>query len=105
MLVDEDFFEAVKDEMSPEAYKSGMEKAARILAMMNLAKLRETYGVKQTEVEGFSQPNVSRLERRKDIKLSTLLEYLNSLDLTLEMVVRPRHKREGVRDKYVLLQS
>lgn len=80
-------------------------KTASILAMLNLAELRETYKVKQTQLKGFSQPSVSRIERRKDMKLSTLLEYLSSMDLELEMTVRPKHPTKKVPSKVVLLKS
>jgi hypothetical protein len=91
--------------MSKEDVKDCNRETARILTMMNLAELRETYKVKQTEIKGFSQPSVSRIERRKDMKLSTLLEYLSSMDLELEMTVRPKHPTKEIPSKVVLLRA
>ena len=58
--------------------------------MLNLAELREQYGIKQIHVKRFSQPAASRMERRVDIKLSTPVEYANELGLGMEIKVHPR---------------
>ena len=39
---------------------------------IRLAMLREKYGVKQSEIENFTQTAVSKLENRKDMQISTL---------------------------------
>ncbi len=66
------------------------------LLMLNLAELREQYNVKQTDIKGFSQPAISRIEGRTDIKLSTLVKYLTQMDLDMEIKVRPRKPKKGV---------
>ena len=55
-----------------------------------LRLLRGKYGKKQESLPGFSQTAVSKLERRKDIKVSTLIEYLDGLGLGLEIVALPK---------------
>jgi hypothetical protein len=57
---------------------------------MRLKALRGKYGVKQGEVGSFTQTAVSKLERRKDIKMSTLVDYIRSLGLGLEIIALPR---------------
>jgi hypothetical protein len=47
--------------------------------------LREKYGVKQSEISNFTQTAVSKLEKRKDIRISTLVDYLDSLGMGLEI--------------------
>jgi len=52
---------------------------------IKLKALRGKYGIKQEDVSQFSQTAVSKLERRKDIKISTLIDYLESLGFGLEI--------------------
>jgi len=58
---------------------------------IRLAILREKYGMKQSEVSKFTQIAVSKLEKRKDIRISTLIDYLDSLGMGLEITARPRN--------------
>lgn len=56
----------------------------------NLRELRALAGRTQEDVSagtGFKQTNVSRLEKRADMKLSTLRDYVESLGDTLKIVV------------------
>jgi len=58
---------------------------------IRLAILREKYGIKQSEITKFAQTAVSKLEKRKDIRISTLIDYLDSLGMGLEISARPRN--------------
>jgi transcriptional regulator with XRE-family HTH domain len=65
-----------------DAIKDGMAAAER------LAELRSTIGVTQVELAGrlgISQGNVSELERRDDLFLSTLRSYVEALGGRLEI--------------------
>jgi transcriptional regulator with XRE-family HTH domain len=56
-----------------------------------LNELREARGATQVEVAqqlGIHQANVSRLERRQDVYLSTLREYVEALGGNLDLVAR-----------------
>ncbi|MCL2810167.1 MAG: XRE family transcriptional regulator [Treponema sp.] len=57
---------------------------------IKLKALRGKYGIKQEEVNNFTQTAVSKLERRKDIKVSTLIDYLESLGFGLEITALPK---------------
>ena len=57
---------------------------------MRLKELRGKYGVKQGDVTNFTQTAVSKLEGRKDIKISTLIDYIESLGMGLEITALPR---------------
>jgi hypothetical protein len=57
---------------------------------LKLKALRGKYGVKQTDVPNFTQTAVSKLEKRKDIKISTLIDYLESLNMGLEITALPK---------------
>jgi hypothetical protein len=45
---------------------------------------------------------VSRLEKRKDIKISTLVEYLNGLGMGLEIKTYPKNKNRKIKDEVLL---
>lgn len=64
-------------------------RADELISAHNLRELRALAGRTQQEVSvgtGFKQNNVSRLERRADMKLSTLRDYVESLGGTLKIV-------------------
>jgi DNA-binding XRE family transcriptional regulator len=57
-------------------------------AILALADLRESLGVTQTELAKLlevSQPNISKLERKEDVYLSTLENYITALGGRLEL--------------------
>jgi DNA-binding XRE family transcriptional regulator len=58
---------------------------------LSLAQARIRAGLTQHDVAvrmGISQSDVSKLERRRDLRLSTLREYAAALDATLHIVAR-----------------
>lgn len=63
-----------------------------------LNELRERRGVTQEQVAaslGTSRPNVSRIERETDVRMSTLQRYVEALGGRLELVARfPDGERE-----------
>ena len=42
--------------------------------------------VKQSDMTNFTQSSVSKIEKRKDIKISTLIDYLDSLGMGVEII-------------------
>lgn len=75
-------FSELRRSMSPERREKNAERAAAILAAMNLAELRGAIGVTQEELAerlSIAQSNVSRLERRHDMLISTLKEVVAAL--------------------------
>jgi len=56
-------------------------------------------------LKGFSQPAISRIEGRTDIKLSTLIKYLTQMDLDMEIKVRPRSPKKGVPKEVLLFHT
>ncbi|GHU12679.1 hypothetical protein FACS1894161_1410 [Spirochaetia bacterium] len=59
---------------------------------LKLKAMREKYGVRQGDVVNFTQTAVSKLEKRKDIKISTLIDYLDSIGMGLEIAAFPKGK-------------
>jgi hypothetical protein len=74
------------------------------ILQIRLAELRRAMHVTQQEMKGFSQPAAASLEKRKDMKLSTLVNYLSGIGMGMEIKVYPRHKRATVPDEMVLLK-
>lgn len=83
------FFSEAEKNLSPEAIQRAKEGAQKTILQIKLSELREKQGLKQTDVEGFSQPSLSRVERRGDIKVSTLINYIHALGMELEIKAKP----------------
>jgi hypothetical protein len=93
---------AMESMMSPESIERSRKKAEQEIFAIKLGQLREKSGLKQNEIEKFSQTSVSRLERRKDMKISTLIDYLNSLDMGLEIRTYPKSKKTKLKEEVLL---
>jgi DNA-binding XRE family transcriptional regulator len=82
-----DFFSEAKKSMSSESISRAEEKASCILLNERLAELRNEKGLTQSQVAGFSQSGISKIEGRKDLRISTLIEYCKALGMGLEINV------------------
>jgi predicted XRE-type DNA-binding protein len=105
MAVVKNVMKAMESVMSDESIARSNEIYERKLLMLNLAELREQYNVKQADIKGFSQPAISRIEGRTDIKLSTLIKYLTQMDFDMEIKVRPRSPKQGVPAEVMLFHT
>lgn len=88
---------------SPERRKKVNARAAELIAEeFALRELREAKELTQEDVArriGGRQVYVSRLEKRADMKLSTLREYVGAIGGTLELVVSfPKGRRVRLAD-------
>ena len=54
------------------------------------------------EFANFSQTSISRLEKRKDIRISTLIEYLNNLGMGLEIRTYPKNNVKKENEEILL---
>jgi transcriptional regulator with XRE-family HTH domain len=79
--------------MKPETLAKARKLYEQESLNLKLKAIREKYGVKQGDVANFTQTAVSKLENRKDIRISTLVDYLESLDMGLEITALPRGKK------------
>jgi molecular chaperone GrpE (heat shock protein) len=77
--------------MNPQVITKAKKMAERESLNIRLGMLRDKYGIKQSEVENFTQTAVSKLENRKDIRISTLIDYLDSLGMGLEIIAYPKN--------------
>ncbi|MCL2472812.1 MAG: helix-turn-helix domain-containing protein [Treponema sp.] len=81
----------LESRMNPEVLAKAKKMAQEESINIRLAILREKYGMKQSEIANFTQTAVSKLEKRKDMRISTLIDYLDSLGMGLEISAYPRN--------------
>ena len=85
---------------SPEVLSKARKLYEQESLNIKLKALRGKYGIKQEDVNNFTQTAVSKLERRKDIKVSTLIDYLESIGFGLEITALSK----GNKTREVLLK-
>ena len=72
MAIKENAVEAMKSTMTEESSNRAQLLANQDILPIHLAELRRRMNLEQSDIPVFSQSLISRLERRNDIKLSTL---------------------------------
>jgi len=97
-----DAIKMMESKMKPESIKKANALAEQEIMTIKLAQLREERNIKQDEVKNFTQSSVSRLEKRKDIKISTLVEYLDSLGMGVEIKAYPKKRNKKAEEKILL---
>ena len=85
-----DAIKMMESNMSPEAVRRTHIKAEQDIMAIRLAQIREEQNIKQSDMAYFTQSSVSKIEKRKDIKLSTLIDYLDSLGMGLKIITYPK---------------
>jgi len=99
MAIVKNAVKAMENVMDADRVRRARRAADREILAIQLAKLRERQGVKQSDIKAFTQTAVSKLERRKDMKLSTLIEYLQGIGMGVEIrVYRKGSKRTGKKE-------
>jgi len=86
---------AMEATMTQDQVRHARTKAEREILAIRLSQLRERRGIKQTDILRFSQTAISKFEKRKDMKLSTLIEYLDGIGMGLEIRVYPKDSEEA----------
>ena len=84
-------FKNLKAKMSPEARRRAEEKAERLLQKMPLYELRAARKLTQEKLAEnlrVKQAAGSKLERRTDMYVSTLREFINAMGGELEITAR-----------------
>ena len=82
-------FKTLRDKMSPEARERSELLAGELSSDMHLAELRNALGISQDELGQLlkrKQAAISRLERRSDMHVSTLREFIKALGGRLELI-------------------
>ena len=99
-----DFVEELASTLSKDRIKNAQSEAQKEILQIRLAEVREKLGIRQEDIKSFSQSSVSKLESRKDMKISTLIEYLDNLGLSIEIKAYPRNKKKK-NEEIVLLKE
>jgi transcriptional regulator with XRE-family HTH domain len=84
-------FKTLKEKMSPEAQERARRKAERLMEEMPLNELRAARKLTQEKLAEnlhVKQAAVSKLERRTDMYVSTLREFINAMGGELEITAR-----------------
>jgi transcriptional regulator with XRE-family HTH domain len=97
-------FKTIMENLPPEQRARVEKRAAELIAeemtLQSLRKARELTQVRMAELLNMRQENVSRLERRTDLLLSTLQSYIAAMGGELSLVVefkdRPPVKIAGL---------
>lgn len=82
-----------------------MKKSKKIDYVMSLKELRKLVGLKQHHIKGFKQASVSKIESRRDIKISTLIDYVHELGLELEVRAVGKADENGEIPSHLLIRT
>lgn len=97
-----DFVDELASTLPKKRINKAKKEAEKEIFQIRLSELREKRGVKQEDIKSFSQSSVSKLESRKDMKISTLIEYLDNLGLGIEIKAYTKDKKKK---DFVLLKA
>jgi len=97
-----DFFSEAHKALSPQSIARAEEKADQIILNLKLGELRKELGIKQVDIDGFSQSGVSKIEGREDLKISTLISYCKALGVGVEIKTFPKKSLPKLRPKVLL---
>jgi hypothetical protein len=101
-----DFVTELEAQLPQERVRRARREAQKEILRLRLADVRKQLGVRQKEIRTFSQSGISKLESRRDMKLSTLVTYLNAMGMGVEIKAYPKAKgRSSKRRSVVLLKQ
>lgn len=89
-----DFFDHAKDVMGEKRFNKALEKGREVAYELKLKAAREVLGINQTDFKGLSQPEVSKIEARKDVKISTLQKYAKAMGMKVKITLTPEDEDE-----------
>ena len=95
MAIVKNAVKAMERMMTPDQVQRARLAADSEILAIRLAELRQRQGVRQSQLKAFSQTGVSKLEKRKDMKLSTLIEYLADIGMGLEILVYSKNGKKA----------
>lgn len=84
-------FNHLRSKMSPKAQRLALEKTKKMLSEMPLQELRQARRLSQEHLAGIlltKQANVSRIESRADMYVSTLRSYIEAMGGQLDIIAR-----------------
>jgi hypothetical protein len=101
-----DFFKEAEKSMSQDSIRGAKREANKIMLNLGLSDLRKNAGHSQSEISGYRQSSVSKIEARKDMKISTLVSYCRSLGMGVEInAVRINEKGKSIKKNLLRIPS
>lgn len=97
-----DFIDELESMLPPEKVQRAKKEAEKEIFRIRLSELRKQMGVKQEDIRSFTQSGISKLESRKDMKISTLVAYLDSIGMGLEIKAYPKKKKKKIEEVVLL---
>lgn len=85
----QDFFAHAKEVMGEERFSKALKNGQEKVNELRLKMAREMIGLNQTDLKGMTQPEVSKIEKRKDLKISTLDKYAKSMGMKVKISLVP----------------
>ena len=92
---DQDFFNNAKNIVGQKRYNKSIQKGHEQANEIRLKMARELIGKKQIDLVGMSQPEVSKIEARKDLKISTLQKYPKALGMKVKIMLVSEEDEES----------
>jgi len=99
------FLSELEKTLPPERVTRARMKADKAIFDIKLKNLRKELGITQNKVENFSQSSVSKIENKKDMKISTLITYLDSIGAAIEINVFPKNPEQGKNKSVTILRT
>ena len=84
-------FRSLRDKMSPEAQAAAEQKTQALLEALPLQELRQARQLSQEQLATIlqvKQASISKLERRTDMYISTLRQFIEAMGGELEIVAK-----------------
>jgi hypothetical protein len=94
----------LEESLPKERVKAARKEAQQEILKIRLADLRRQMNINQDNVKGFSQVGISNLEHRKDLKISTLVNYLHAIGMKVEIKAFPVKKSPTIPPEIILLR-
>jgi len=104
MKTSKNFINELSSTLPEKRIKRAHAEAEKTILQIRLSEIREQRGMKQEDIQTFSQSSVSKLESRKDMKISTLIEYLDNLGLGIEIKAYPKNKKRKDEKEILILK-
>lgn len=100
-----DFLTELEETLPADLVRRAKVQAQKEIFLIQLKDLRKKFGISQKQIKTFSQSGISKLENRKDMKISTLLEYMDSIGLNVEIKVSPKKMKKKFEKELILLRT
>jgi len=97
-----DAIKMMESKMSPESVARSRAMAEQEILTIRLGQLGEKLSVKQDGFDNRSRQSIPEFEKRKDIRISTLIEYLDRLGMGLEIKTFPKNNDGAVEEEILL---